>query len=152
MKSSENLIFKSFFFVFFCVFSSTSIKLQTDISITQAFFYASTKQKQINLWQADQQLALNSLWQSASPEQPSSIFQDVFSIRRFCLPRRFQEVFKTCLQYIFHKHLQDVLQMPSTRVHKTSSRRFQNVFKTPSRLVRKTSSSSRLEEIFKTSS
>ena len=32
-KSSENLIFESFYSVFFCVFSSTSIQLQTDNSV-----------------------------------------------------------------------------------------------------------------------
>ena len=44
----------------------------------------------------------------------------------FRLPRRLQDVFKTYLQYVFLKRLEDVLE----DVFKTFSRRFQDVLKT----------------------
>ena len=83
-------------------------------------------------------LPSNHLWFS---NMSSRRLEDVVSIIIFCLPRVLQDVFAVRLP-----------QTSSRRLRKTSSTRFQNVFKMSSKLVSKTSSSSRLEEVFSTSS
>ena len=91
-----------------------------------------------------------------SSQQTFLVFQDVFSITIFRLPRRLQDVFKTYLQYVFQKRLQGVFKMSSQDVFKTFSRRFQNVlarlfFKTTSRRRLATMSRRHLQDVFKTS-
>ena len=83
-----------------------------------------------------------------SSQQTFLVFQDVFSITIFRLPRRLQDVFQ--------KRLQGVFKMSSQDVFKTFSRRFQNVlarlfFKTTSRRRLATMSRRHLQDVFKTS-
>ena len=74
-------------------------------------------------------------------QQRFLVFQDVFSVTIFRLPRRLQDIIKTYLQYVFQKSLQDVFKITSQDVFKTFSRhlirekmlhwrRLQDVFKT----------------------
>ena len=79
--------------------------------------------------------------------------EDVFSVKIFRLPRRLQEVFKTCLQDLFQRSLQDVFARRLQDVFNTSSRRYpirlQDFFETSSRRISKTPSSRRLQDVLK---
>ena len=75
---------------------------------------------------------------------PSRRLEDVFSVTLFV----FQDVFKTYLQYVFLKRLQDVLQ----DVFKTFSRRLQDVFQDVFKTCLQDVLQLCLQDVFKTSS
>ena len=77
--------------------------------------------------------------------------EDVFSVTIFRLPRRLQDVFKTCLQDLFQRRLLNVFARRLQDVFNTSSRRYprrlQDFFETSSRCICKTPSSRRLQDV-----
>ena len=87
-------------------------------------------------------------------KKSSRRLEDVFSVTLFV----FQDVFKTYLQYVFLKRLQDIFKMSSRRfqdVFTTFSKRLQDVFKTCLQDVFKTSLKTKkcyTEDVFSRSS